>query len=111
MSKAFKIAQNHPISTISYILYTLFCYMVIDYITKTNAAFENIKPGEGVKWGGQGELLGFIFTFLFSIVFIITMILNALLRKTKQGFYWWMCLLIAIPFFILIGAVYLLHTN
>jgi ribose/xylose/arabinose/galactoside ABC-type transport system permease subunit len=85
--------------------------MVIDYMIYNNAAFEKIQSGDGVKWGGQGELFGFIFTFLFAIIFIIAMILNALLRKTKPGFYWWMCLLIAFNLSVVIGASYLLNAD
>ncbi len=71
--------------------------MIIIDILNFNASFDNIQPGEGVKWGGQGPLFSSIFIFVIAIIFLIVMTLNALIRKTGRSFYWWMCLFIFLP--------------
>jgi len=55
----------------------------------------------GVSWG-EGVMFGEMYTFIIAIIFIVIIIFNALLRKTGQSFYWWLCLFIVIPLVILI---------
>jgi len=103
MKKAFQILKKHPGAIICYILYMLFCLITITSELRFQAAVNQLKHGErmGVSWG-EAIMFGDIYTFIIAIIFIITMIFNALLQKTGQSFYWWLCLFTVIPLIILI---------
>ena len=101
-----KLLRSYPVSVLCYIVYTIFCCLTIYSSLEFNAAFEHIKPGDDIAYGNQGQLFGIIYTSLIALVFIAIMILNALFRKTARNFYYWMCLLIALPLFVLIGISY-----
>jgi len=104
MKKAVQLIRNYPFSITCYILYALFCYLTITFILSFNATFDHIKSDDPA-WGGQGVLFGNIFTFVIAIIFLIVTILNALFRKNGgRAFYWWMCLFIIIPLFIIIAV-------
>ena len=101
-----KLLRSYPVSVLCYIVYTIFCCLIIYSSLEFNAAFEHIKPGDDIAYGNQAQLFGIIYTSLIAVVFIAIMILNALFRKTARSFYLWMCLLIALPLFVLIGISY-----
>ena len=103
MQKVLQILKRHPGAIICYILYVLFCLITITSELRFQAAVNQLKRGEkmGVSWG-EAIMFGDIYTFIIAIIFNITMIFNALLRKTGQSFYWWLCLFTVIPLIILI---------
>lgn len=103
MKKALQILKGHPGAIICYILYALFCLSTITSSLRFQAAVSRLKHGErmGVSWG-EGVMFGEMYTFIIAIIFIVIIIFNALLRKTGQSFYWWLCLFIVIPLVILI---------
>ena len=102
MKNAIQIIKSHPGSVICYALYATFCYMTISSSLKFKAAVNHIEHGDKIAWG-EGVMYGYILTFIIAIIFFLIIALNASLRKTGQSFYWWLCLFIVIPLFILIG--------
>jgi hypothetical protein len=100
MKALLSILKKHPISIFFYLLYTVF-YGRMVWVVHLYSQSKGLNHGERLMWG-EGIMYGYLFSFIIATAFIIIMLFNALLRETGKSFYFWMCLFIVMPLFILV---------